>query len=150
MSESEAGIEQPESLPCPSCGASVEFRRDRTTAKCRYCGQSVTVTPELRTPSANPATSVTHINFDPKGKFITRLGSSGEGDSQFHSVGAIAVDGQGRIYVVEDSDSSVLKPNGSRLDKISVDGAVRQLFFDDTGALWVTTDDGVLKYEVAP
>ena len=88
------------------------------------------------------------FKFNPKGKFITRIGSSGDGTSQFHTVGAIAVDGQGRIYVVEDSDISVLKPDGSRLGKIVVDGAARCLFFDDTGALWVTTDDGVVKYQV--
>ena len=90
----------------------------------------------------------TIFKFDPKGKFITRIGSSGEGDSQFHSVGAIAVDGQGRIFVVENSDISVLKPDGSRIDQIGVNGAARHLLFDDAGALWVTTDDGVAKYEV--
>ncbi len=90
----------------------------------------------------------TIFKFDPKGKFITRIGSSGEGASQFQDVGAIAIDGQGRIFVVENGDISVLKPDGSRLGKIAVKGAPRQLLFDDTGALWVTTDDGVLKYHV--
>jgi LSD1 subclass zinc finger protein len=88
------------------------------------------------------------FKFDPTGKFITRLGSSGEGDSQFQNVGAIAVDGQGRIYVVENSDISILKPDGSHVDKIIVDGAPRCLLFDEAGALWVTTDDGVVKYQI--
>ncbi len=90
----------------------------------------------------------TIFKFDPNGKFITRLGSSGEGDSQFQSVGAIAVDGQGRIYVVENGDIAVLKPDGSRLGKIAVKGAPRCLWFDDAGALWVTTDDGVVQYHL--
>ncbi len=90
------------------------------------------------------------FKFDNRGKFITRLGSSGEGASQFSDLSAIAVDGQGRIYVVESGDISVLKPDGSRLDKIKVDGAARQLLFDDAGALWVTTDDGVVKYQINP
>ncbi|HTP11663.1 MAG TPA: 6-bladed beta-propeller [Anaerolineae bacterium] len=90
----------------------------------------------------------TIFKFDSTGKFITRIGSSGEGASQFTDVGAIAVDGQGRIYVVENGDIAVLKPDGSRLGKIAVDGAPRCLFFDDAGALWVTTDDGVVKYQV--
>ncbi len=38
------------------------------------------------------------------------------------------------------------RARGSRLDQIKVDGAARQLLFDDTGALWVTTDDGVVPY----
>ena len=90
----------------------------------------------------------TIFKFDPAGKFITRIGSSGEGASQFQDVGAIAIDGQGRIFVVENGDISVLNADGSRLGKIAVKGAPRQLFFDDAGALWVTTDDGVLKYHV--
>jgi LSD1 subclass zinc finger protein len=90
----------------------------------------------------------TIFKFDSKGKFITRLGSSGDGVSQFSNVGALAVDGQGRIYVEENSDISVLKADGSRLGQIVTAGAPRGLFFDDKGALWVTTDDGVAKYEV--
>ncbi len=88
----------------------------------------------------------TIFKFDPKGKFVTRIGSSGS--SQFQDVGAIALDGQGRIFVVENGGISVLKPDGSRLGRIKVAGAVRQLLFDDAGALWITTDDGVLKYHI--
>lgn len=90
----------------------------------------------------------TIFKFDADGKFITRLGSSGEGDSQFQNVGAIAVDGQGRIFVEENSDVSVLKADGSRLGKIVTDGAPRCLWFDDAGKLWVTTDDNVAQYQV--
>ena len=90
----------------------------------------------------------TIFKFDPKGKFITRIGSSGDGGSQFSDVGAIAIDGQGRIYVVEGGGIAVLKPDGSRLGKIDVQGAPRSLVFDDAGALWVTTDDGVAKYQI--
>jgi DNA-binding beta-propeller fold protein YncE len=90
----------------------------------------------------------TIFKFDPKGKFITRIGSSGEGDSQFQTVGAIAVDGQSRIFVVDSSDIKVLKPDGSLLNSIEVAGAARSLVFDDAGALWVTIDDGVAKYQV--
>ena len=90
----------------------------------------------------------TIFKFDSNGKFITRLGSSGDGASQFGNVGAIAVDGQGRIFVVESSNISVLKADGSRVGKIEVKGAARCLFFDDAGALWVTTDDGEVKYQI--
>ncbi len=88
------------------------------------------------------------FKFDANGKFITRLGSSGEGSSQFGSLGAIAVDGQGRLFVVDSSDIKVLKPDGSLLDRIQVSGAARSLTFDDTGKLLVVTDDGVVKYQV--
>ena len=54
MSEPEAPADQTETITCPNCGAAVDFRRDRATAKCRYCGQSVPVPAELRrqTPEA--------------------------------------------------------------------------------------------------
>jgi sugar lactone lactonase YvrE len=90
----------------------------------------------------------TIFKFDSNGKFITRIGNSGDGASQFGDVGAIAIDGQGRIFVVESSNISVLKADGSRVGKIEVKGAARCLFFDDTGALWVTTDDGEVKYQI--
>jgi sugar lactone lactonase YvrE len=89
----------------------------------------------------------TIFKFDASGKFITRIGSSGEGASQFGDLGAIAVDGQGRLFVVESSKITVLKADGSVFDKIEVAGAARCLLFDDAGALWVTTDDGVVKYQ---
>lgn len=90
----------------------------------------------------------TIFKFDANGKFITRLGSSGEGDSQFHNVGALAVDGQGRIFLEENGDISVLRPDGSRVGQIDVDGSAHCLWFDDQGALWVTTDKGMTKYQV--
>ncbi len=88
------------------------------------------------------------FKFDANGKFITRLGSSGDGTSQFGDVGSLAVNGQGRIFVEENSDISVLKSDGSPMGLIQVKGAVRCLVFDDVGALWVTLDDGVAKYQV--
>jgi sugar lactone lactonase YvrE len=90
----------------------------------------------------------TIFKFDSTGKFITRIGSSGEGESQFQSVGPIAVDGQGRIFVEENSDIVLLKPDGSRLGRIMTVGAPRCLLFDDAGALWVTTDSAVTKYQI--
>lgn len=90
----------------------------------------------------------TIFKFDPSGKFITRIGSSGEGSSQFGNLGAIAVDGQGRLFVADSSNIKVLKPDGSLLDTIEVAGATRDMLFDDSGALWVTTDDQILKYQI--
>ena len=96
------------------------------------------------TPSAEGAI----FKFDPNGKFITRIGSSGDGSSQFGSLGAIAVDGQGRLTIDDSSEIKVLKPDGSLLGSIEVPGAARSLVFDEAGALWVTTDDQVLKYQI--
>jgi LSD1 subclass zinc finger protein len=90
----------------------------------------------------------TLFKFDPNGKFITRIGGSGDGPSQFSSLGPIAVDGQGRIYVDDSSNLKILKPDGSQLNSIDVPGAPRSLVFDDAGALWVTTDDGIVKYQM--
>ncbi len=60
----------------------------------------------------------------------------------------LAVDGQGRIYLEENSDISVLKPDGSRLATITTAGAPRCLFFDDSGALWVTSDYAITQYQI--
>jgi hypothetical protein len=90
----------------------------------------------------------TLFKFDPNGKFITRIGGSGDGPSQFSSLGPIAVDGQGRLYVDDSSNLKILKSDGSQLNSIEVPGAPRSLVFDDAGALWVTTDDGVVKYQI--
>ena len=79
------------------------------------------------------------FKFDAKGKFITRLGSSGR---------ALAVDGQGRLFVARSSEIVVLKSDGSQLDQINLRSTVSGLIFDDAGALWVTTDDSVAKYMV--
>jgi hypothetical protein len=79
------------------------------------------------------------FKFDAKGRFITRLGNSG---------GALAVDGRGRLFVADSSAIAVLKPDGSRLDQIEVSSAANGLIFDDAGALWITADDQVLKYQV--
>lgn len=95
-----------------------------------------------------PTSEAAIFKFDSKGKFITRLGSSGEGESQFKNVGVLAVDGQGRIYLEENSDISVLKPDGSRLATITTAGAPRCLFFDDSGALWVTSDYAITQYQI--
>jgi hypothetical protein len=61
------------------------------------------------------------------------------------SVGAIAVDGQDRLFGVESNRSSALKPDGSRLGEIAVKGVARCLWSDDRGALWVTTSNSVTK-----
>ncbi len=52
--------------------------------------------------------------FDLDGKCITKLGSKGNGPSQFHSPDGIDVDTAGNVYIVDTGDS--------RIQTFSVDG----------------------------
>ena len=79
------------------------------------------------------------FKFDATGKFITRLG---------HSGGAMAVDGQGRLFVAYSGEIAMLKPDGSRLDQFNIPGTAHSLMFDDAGAVWVTSDNDVAKYQL--
>ena len=55
------------------------------------------------------------FKFSPEGRFINRFGSSGEQPGQFRAAHAIAVDGQGRIYVSDVKGIQVFGPDGRYL-----------------------------------
>jgi ribosomal protein L7/L12/sugar lactone lactonase YvrE len=64
------------------------------------------------------------FKFSPEGRFITRFGSDGDEPGQFSAPGAIAVDGQGRVYVSDMKGIQVFDSEGRYLDKISTEGYV--------------------------
>lgn len=64
------------------------------------------------------------FKFAPDGKYITRFGSEGDESGQFSAPSAIAVDGQGRVYVSDMKGIQVFDSDGRYLDKIPADGFV--------------------------
>ncbi len=60
------------------------------------------------------------FKFSSDGRFVNRFGSSGDEPGQFHAPDAIAVDGQGRVYVSDINGIHVFDPEGRYLDTFKV------------------------------
>jgi DNA-directed RNA polymerase subunit RPC12/RpoP len=87
--------------------------------------------------------------FSPDGEYMDRFGSEGDQPGQFRALNALAVDGQGRIYVSDIKGIHVYTPDGSYLASIDVEGVAFGLWFDDAGALYVASNaDQIFKFEV--
>ncbi len=86
------------------------------------------------------------FKFTPDGKFVTRFGSAGSAPGQFRGPSAIAVDGQGRVYVGDFRGIQVFDADGRYLDVIEVDGPAFGLAFNDQNELFVASRHQVIKY----
>jgi DNA-binding beta-propeller fold protein YncE len=62
------------------------------------------------------------FKFGPDGKFLTRFGDSGDQPGQFHAPFAVAVDGNGRVYVSDIKGIQVYDGNGRYLKVFKPDG----------------------------
>lgn len=90
------------------------------------------------------------IRYAPDGRLLGRFGSSGDEPGQFRAPSAIAVDGQGRIYVSDIRGIQVFANDGRYLDKIEVEGYAFALAFDQQGNLWAATNrPRIFKYHIA-
>jgi streptogramin lyase len=85
------------------------------------------------------------FRFSPGGKFENRFGSQGSEPGQFSAPYAIAVDGQGRVYVADAKGIQVFDADGRYLDLIAVDGPAFGMAFKDN-ALFVAARTQVIKY----
>ncbi len=95
--------------------------------------------------------------FDNQGTFLDRFGSKGKEIQQFFSPGPIAVDGKGRIYVLDSVQGYVLKifdNNGSFLKVVNWPEELtfpRTLVFDVQGSLYtVTNTNQVARMKIRP
>jgi streptogramin lyase/ribosomal protein L7/L12 len=89
------------------------------------------------------------FKFSAVGKFLNKIGGSGAEPGLFSAVGAIAVDGHGRIYVSDTKGIQVFDTNGRYLDVFEVsDGYPSGLAFNDQGELLVAARTDVLKYAI--
>lgn len=90
------------------------------------------------------------FKFAPDGQFITRFGSEGEAPGQFRAPHAIAVDGQGRVYISDLKGVQVFDAEGRYLDLIEVDGPGFGMTFNAQNELFVAARHRVIKYVLRP
>lgn len=83
--------------------------------------------------------------FDSSGKFVSRFGSEGSEPGQFRAAQAIALDGQGRIFVSSTQGVQVFSNDGRYIDVINVKYFAYGLAFDDQDNLYVTTNQKMVE-----
>jgi DNA-directed RNA polymerase subunit RPC12/RpoP len=89
------------------------------------------------------------FKYSPEGRFLNTFGGDGDGPGQFRAVQAIAVDGQGRVYVSDIKGIQVFDANGRYLDTFNVDGNVAfGMVFNDRDELFVAARTQVVKYKL--
>jgi sugar lactone lactonase YvrE len=91
------------------------------------------------------------FKFTPEGQYASQFGSSGNELGTFMGiVSAIAVDGQGRIYVADFQGIQIFDNNGRYLDIIKFDGAARDMAFNDQSELvTLPSQDKLYKFDVS-
>jgi streptogramin lyase/DNA-directed RNA polymerase subunit RPC12/RpoP len=89
------------------------------------------------------------FKFGPNGKYLTRFGGKGNQPGQFNSLHAIAVDGQGRIFVGESRGIQVFDENGRYIDTFKLEQNLPLgMVFNDKGELFVAARNKVYKFVV--
>jgi hypothetical protein len=94
--------------------------------------------------------SIAVYKFSVDGKYITRFGREGDSAGEFKYPLAIAVDGQGRVYVSDSGhlgDIQVFDSNGRYLVLI-VSGGSLGMVFSDKGELLVARGTFVTKFAI--
>lgn len=85
------------------------------------------------------------LKFTPEGRFVNKFGGSGEGAGQFRAAHAIAVDGQGRVYVSDFKGVQVFDGEGRYLDIFKPAPSAFGLSFNYDGELLVAARTKILK-----
>lgn len=91
------------------------------------------------------------FKFSPEGKFVNRFGSRGNSaqPDQFSlGVSAIAVDNQGRVFVVDSNRVLVFTAEGRYLATFAIDSSAYAMVFDDKNGLWLAESDKVSKFDL--
>ncbi len=89
------------------------------------------------------------LKYSPQGRILARFGSEGDEQGQLLAPSAIAVDGQGRIYVSDFSGIQVFAPDGRYLDRFNVEGYAFDMLFNQQGELWVVSNlPKIIKYQI--
>jgi hypothetical protein len=86
--------------------------------------------------------------YDSQGKFLNRIGSSGDEPGQFQAVSDIVVDGQGRIYVSDFDGVKVFSPDGRFLGLIETENVAFGLAIDDQDNLYVAARTQLYRYSL--
>ena len=86
------------------------------------------------------------FKFDSNGKYLTRFGSDGDQPGQFRAPQAIAVDGNGRVFVSDFKGVQVFDANGRYLTVFDPGDAMASgMVFNDKNELFVVARKQVLK-----
>jgi hypothetical protein len=88
------------------------------------------------------------FKFSAEGRYVTRFGSAGDEPGQFRSADAIAVDGQGRVYVGDFKGIQMFGGDGRFIGLIKVEGPASGMVFNDKNELFVVARTHVTKYIV--
>jgi DNA-directed RNA polymerase subunit RPC12/RpoP len=89
------------------------------------------------------------FKFTREGRFVTRLGGEGNEPGQFRALSALAVDGQGRVYVSDTKGIQVFDTNGRYLDVFKVPNNVAfGLVFNDRDELFAAARNKVFKFTI--
>jgi hypothetical protein len=87
------------------------------------------------------------FKFTPEGKYDNKFGSRGDGEGEFRSPGAIAVDNQSRIYVSDSGGIKVFDASGRYLELIPIRGAyVHGIVFNDKNEMFIVAGNQVSKF----
>lgn len=90
------------------------------------------------------------FKFGPNGKYLNKFGTDGDKPGQFRAPYAIAVDGQGHVYVSDIKGIQVFDNEGQYIDVIDVQGACFGMVFDDEGRLYITTNlNKILRFTIS-
>ena len=91
------------------------------------------------------------FKFSSEGQFASQFGSNGNEPGTFMgTVSAIAVDGQGRIYVADFQGIQMFDNNGRFLHLIPIDGVARDMAFNNQGELvTITSQNKLYKFDVS-
>ncbi|MGA9772107.1 MAG: NHL repeat-containing protein [Blastocatellia bacterium] len=85
------------------------------------------------------------FKFTPEGKFVNKFGGAGDQPGQFRAPDAIAVDGQGRVYVSDFNRVQVFDTNGRYIDQFKAGGVASGMAFNDKNELFVASRSRVVK-----
>jgi hypothetical protein len=88
--------------------------------------------------------------FDRDGAYADRFGQEGDGEGDFSSPTALAVDGRGRVLVSDGPDLMLFDSAGRFVKSTRVDGVAFDMVFDDEDALYRMDRNGnrIVKYEL--
>jgi len=84
--------------------------------------------------------------FSPEGKYTNKFGSEGDLPGQFSWPSAIAVDGQGRVYIGDTNSVHVYTTDGRFIADFPIQGSINSMVMDERGHLWVLGGGKVTQY----
>jgi hypothetical protein len=86
--------------------------------------------------------------FNADGRFVNQFGGAGSEPGQFQAMSAIAVDGQGRVYVSDIKGVQVFDENGRYLDTLTTIRPVYGMAFTPQNDLLISNGRQISRYQI--